>query len=562
MLLAAPQLVKTAEEERRYDREGRRKPRMSTIQSTMSRTSDAFRQNETGYLSLVEDLHTRRRSAVESGSPATRARHVATGKLLPRDRVRALLDLGSPFIEIGLLAGGGSSGAAPLGAGIIAGVGVVAGRICMIIANDSVVKGGTYHGMTSKKHVRAQQIAEQYRLPTITLVDSGGAFLPEMHEVFPVEGRYGTVFHQIVRQSAQGLAQIAVVHGACTAGGAYVPALCDQSVIVRNQGYMFLGGPEITFAATGETVDRETLGGAELHSRVSGVTDYLAESDNHALAITRQLVSALPMSSRYVRPPVKAVAPRYGNDELYGIVSSDPRVPTDKREILARLVDDSWFDEFKKNYGDTLLCGFARILGFEVGILANNGVLFTESSLKATHFIDLCCKRQIPLVFLADISGFMVGTEAERGGIAKAGAKMITAMSSAAVPKFNVIIGGSYGAGHLAMCSRHFEPDMSFGWPNGKAALMGPEQAAVTLAMVQRQKRQREGAPWSDTEEQAFKAPIREQFETFQSIYNFASNLWIDDVIDPVETRAALGLMLDLAARQPSRETRFGVFRM
>jgi len=299
-----------------------------------------------------------------------------------------------------------------------------------------------------------------------------------------------------------------------------------------------------------------------MHSKVSGVTDYLAENDNHALAMARDLVSMLPVTAAYVRAPIAPVPPRYDPEELYGIVSADPRIPTDSREVVARLVDDSWFDEFKQDYGETLLCGFARILGFEVGIIANNGVLFTESSLKATHFIDLCCKRQIPLIFLADIAGFMVGTAAERSGIAKAGAKMITAMSSADVPKFNLIIGGSYGAGHLAMCSRHFEPDLALGWPNGKAALMGPEQAAVTLAMVQRQKREREGGTWSDSEEEAFKEPIRSQFETFQSIYNFASNLWIDDVIDPVETRAVIGLALDLAARQTARETRFGVFRM
>lgn len=535
---------------------------MGLMQSAVSRSSDIFRQNDRSYRELLADLRRRRQIAFEGGHPTAKARHVSSGKLLPRDRVRALLDVGSPFLEVAVLAGGPSSGAAALGAGIITGIGVVSGRICMIVANDSTVKGGTYHGMTSRKHVRAQQIAMNYRIPTVTLVDSGGAFLPEMHEVFPVEGRYGTVFHQIVQQSAQGLAQIAVVHGACTAGGAYVPSLCDQSVIVRNQGYMFLGGPEITFAATGEIVDRETLGGAEMHSRISGVTDYLAESDNHALAIVRQLVSDLPPTPSYVRAPSRPSPPRFDPEELYGIVSTDPKIPTDKREVVARLVDDSRFDEFKADYGDTLLCGFARILGFEVGILANNGVLFTESSLKATHFIDLCCKRQIPLLFLADISGFMVGTAAERSGIAKAGAKMITAMSSANVPKFNVIIGGSYGAGHLAMCSRHFEPDMIFGWPNGKAALMGPEQAAITLSMVQRQKREREGNPWSDAEEEAFKGPIRTQFETFQSIYNFAGNIWIDDVIDPLETRSVLGFALDLAARQQPRETRFGVLRM
>jgi 3-methylcrotonyl-CoA carboxylase beta subunit len=535
---------------------------MAVLESFLSTSSPAFQENAAHYQGLVSDLRTRRFDAAHAGTPAARKRHLAAGKILPRDRVRALLDLGSPFLEVGMLAGGGSSGAAPFGAGIITGVGMISGRLCMIIANDSTVKGGTYHGMTSKKHVRAQQIADRYSLPTVTLVDSGGAFLPEMHEVFPVEGRYGTVFHQIVRQSAKGLAQIAVVHGACTAGGAYVPSLCDQSVIVRNQGYMFLGGPEITYAATGEVVDRETLGGAAMHSRVSGVTDYIAENDNHALATVRELVADLPRTDDYVRSPIAVKLPRYKPEEIYGIIPRDPRTPTDNREIIARLVDDSRLEEFKREYGDTLITGFAHIEGFEVGILANNGVLFTESSLKAAHFIDLCCKRNIPLLFLADISGFMVGMEAEKSGIAKAGAKMITAMSSASVPKFNLIIGGSYGAGHLAMCSRQFEPDMSLGWPNSRSALMGPEQAATTLGMVEAAKHKRDGQEWTAEDDADFKAPIRKQFEEFQNIYNFASNLWIDDVIDPVETRHTLGLLLDLAARRELTKTDFGVFRM
>lgn len=535
---------------------------MAVLESLISTSSPVFQANVTHYQKLVADLHTRRFDASHAGSSAARERHLAAGKILPRDRVRALLDLGSPFLEIGMLAGGGTSGAAPFGAGIITGIGMISGRLCMIIANDSTVKGGTYHGMTSKKHVRAQQIANRYSLPTITLVDSGGAFLPEMHEVFPVEGRYGTVFHQIVRQSAKGLAQIAVVHGACTAGGAYVPSLCDQSVIVRNQGYMFLGGPEITFAATGEVVDRETLGGAVMHSGTSGVTDYLAENDNHALATARELVADLPRTPNYIRPPITPRPPRYKSEEIYGIIPRDPRTPTDNREIVARLVDDSRLEEFKREYGDTLITGFAHIEGFEIGILANNGVLFTESSLKAAHFIDLCCKRNIPLLFLADISGFMVGVAAEKSGIAKAGAKMITAMSSANVPKFNLIIGGSYGAGHLAMCSRQFEPDMALGWPNSRSALMGPEQAATMLGMVEAAKRKRDDQEWSIDEEATFKAPIRKQFEDFQNVYNFASNLWIDDVIDPQETRHTLGLLLDLAARTELSKTEFGVFRM
>jgi 3-methylcrotonyl-CoA carboxylase beta subunit len=535
---------------------------MSAIESSISTSSQAFKTNQAAYLALIGKLHEQRQIACNGAEQKVRDRHLAAGKLLPRDRVRSLLDTGSPFLEIATLAGGGSSGAAPLGAGIITGIGRVRGRICMIIANDSTVKGGTYFGMTARKHVRAQRIAWRYRLPTVTLVDSGGAYFPEMHRVFPDEGQYGTVFHQIVRQSAEGIPQIAVVHGACVAGGAYVPSLCEQVVIVRNQGYMFLGGPEITFAATGENVDRETLGGAEMHCRISGVTDHMADTDRHALAITRELVADLPRPAGYVRPPVTSMEPRYDPREIYGVVSGNPKSPTDTRELLARLLDDSRFDEFKPAYGETLLCGFAHIHGFEVGVIANQGVLFTESALKATHFIDLCCKRQIPLVFLADITGFMVGKEAERSGIAKAGAKMITAMSSANVPKFNVIIGGSYGAGHLAMCSRQFEPDLIFGWPNGRSGLMGPEQAATTLAMVQRQKRAREGVSWSEEEELTFKAPIREQFEAFASIYNFAANLWIDEVVDPLETRTALGLGLDLAARRPLTPTQFGVLRM
>ena len=535
---------------------------MSVIQSNISMASPAFKENAATYRALIAGLHQQRRDVFNGADDKIKKRHLEAGKLLPRDRVRALLDPGSPFLEVATLAGGPTSGAAQLGAGIITGIGRIRGRICMIIANDSTVKGGTYFGMTARKHVRAQRIAWRYRLPTITLVDSGGAYFPEMHRVFPDEGQYGTVFHQIVRQSAEGIPQIAVVHGACVAGGAYVPSLCEQVIIVRNQGYMFLGGPEITFAATGETVDRETLGGAEMHSRISGVTDHMADNDRHALALARELIADLPRQAGYVRAPIAAQPPQYDQAEIYGIVSNNPKSPTDTREILARLLDGSRFDEFKPAYGDTLLCGFAHIHGFELGVVANQGVLFTESALKATHFIDLCCKRQIPLLFLADITGFMVGTDAERSGIAKAGAKMITAMSSANVPKFNIIIGGSYGAGHLAMCSRQFEPDMIFGWPNGRSGLMGPEQAATTLAMVQRQKRARDGETWSDAEESAFKAPIREQFEAFASIYNFAGNLWIDDVIDPLETRTVMGLALDLAARRPLEPTQFGVMRM
>jgi len=535
---------------------------MTIISSSISTASPSFRQNEQHFRKLIAKLHERRQAARRGGDEKAKERHLAKGKLLPRDRVDALLDPGSPFLEIGELAGDGLHGDLPPGAGIITGIGRVRGRICMIIANDSTVKGGTYFTLTAKKHVRAQKIAWEHGLPNLTLVDSGGAYLPEQAGIFPDVGQYGSVFNQIVRQSADGIPQIAVVHGACTAGGAYVPALCDQTIIVRGQGYMHLGGPEITFAATGEKVDRESLGGGEMHSRISGVTDHLADNDRHALGILRELAGDLPLQRGYARPPISPLAPRYDPQDIYGIISSDPKIPTNTREILARLVDDSRFDEFKPLFGDSLLCGFAHIMGFEVGIVANQGVLFSESSIKAVHFIDLCCKRQIPLLFMADVTGYMVGRQAEQGGIAKDGAKMITAMASANVPKYNIIIGNSYGAGYMGMCSRPFEPRFAFGWPNGRAALMGPEQAAMTLAMVQRQKREREKQQWSAEEEEAFKAPIRQQFDEFANIYNFAANLWVDNVLDPLETRAVMGLLLDLAARVPARETKLGVLRM
>lgn len=535
---------------------------MPVISSTVDTRSSSFKENEQYNLMLKSELHAKRRTARAGGDDAAKSRHTGAGKLLARERVDALLDPGSPFLELCTLAGGAADSTAPLGAGMITGIGKVSGRACMIIANDATVKGGTYFTQTCRKHVRAQQVAWQYGLPNITLVDSGGAFLPEQAGIFPDAGQFGTVFHQIVRQSADGIPQIASVHGACTAGGAYIPALSDQTVIVRQQGYMHLGGPEIVFAATGERIDRETLGGADMHSRVSGVTDHLAEDDRDALRILRELVRDLPGQPNFVRPPSPALPPRYDPNELYGIISKDSRIPTNTREILARLIDDSDFDEFKPLYGSTLLCGFARIHGFEVGILANQGVLFTECALKAVHFIDMCCKRNIPLLFMADITGYMVGRDAETGGISKAGAKMITAMSSANVPKYNIIIGNSFGAGYMGMCSRPFEPTLAFGWPNGRAALMGPEQAATTLAMVQRAKRSRDGEEWPAEEEASFRAKLAGQFEEFQGIYNFSSHIWLDEIIEPVETRAVMGLALDLSARTPPIETRFGVLRM
>ncbi|MEE8394451.1 MAG: carboxyl transferase domain-containing protein [bacterium] len=535
---------------------------MTVIPSQIKTGSADFRRNRQHYHQLIEGLHAKRQAARRGGTQKAKDRHEAAGKLLPRDRVDALLDPGSPFLELAELAGDGLNEGVPPGAGIVTGIGLVRGRACMIIANDATVKGGTYLTMTAKKHVRAQTIAWENRLPNITLVDSGGANLPEQAGIFPDQGQFGSIFYQIVRQSAENIPQIAVVHGACTAGGAYVPALCDQAVIIRGQGSMYLGGPELTFSATGEVVDRESLGGAEMHSRVSGVTDHLAEDDRHALGMVRELVGDLPPRPALTRPVQAPAPPRYDPQEIYGIVSSNPRVPTDTREILARLVDDSRFAEFKANYGETLLCGFAHINGYQVGILANQGVLFVESSLKAVHFIDLCCKRDIPLLFLADVTGFMVGREAERHGIAKAGAKMITAMASANVPRYKIMIGNSYGAGYMSMCARPFRPRMVFGWPNAKSALMGPDQAATTLAMVQRQKREREGLTWSEQEEEDFRQPVYKQFLEFSNMNNYAAQLWIDNIIDPVETRPVMGLLLDLAARIPGEETRFGVLRM
>jgi 3-methylcrotonyl-CoA carboxylase beta subunit len=534
---------------------------MPILTSSLSVQSPEFGENEKTYLARVEKLHALRKLARAGGPAKARDRHVARGKMLPRHRIEALLDPGAPFLEIGEFAGLGKYDGVPPGAGLITGIGLVSGRPCMIIANDATVKGGTYFGLTCKKHVRAQTIAWENRLPCLTLVDSGGAFLPDQANIFPDEGQFGSIFYNQIRMSADGIPQIAVVMGPCTAGGAYIPSLCDEAVIVRGQGFMYLGGPELTEAATGEVVDNEALGGAEMHCAVSGVTDHLAEDDSHALAITREIVRSLGEVPALRRAPAPALPPRYDPREIYGIVSRDPRIPTDTREVLARLVDDSRFQEFKALYGDTLLCGFAHVVGYEIGILANKGVLFAESANKAAHFIDLCCQRQIPLLFLADVSGFMVGRAAEQGGICKAGAKMITAMASADVPRFTLIIGGSYGAGYLAMCGRPFKPAAMFAWPNGRSAIMGPEQAATVLAKVRRQGLAAEGKDWPTEEEERFKQPIRQEYETFSDAYNFAANLWVDAILDPAETRETLALCLDIVGRRPVTPTRFGVFR-
>jgi 3-methylcrotonyl-CoA carboxylase beta subunit len=518
-------------------------------------------ENEAAYRALLASLYAARQEAWLGGPPASREKHLQRGRLLVRERIALLLDPGSPFLEIGELAGEGLyEGVAP-GAGIVTGVGLVEGRACMVIANDPTVKGGTYFGMTCRKHVRAQRFAWQHRLPCVTLVDSGGAFLPDQANIFPDEGLFGSIFHNQVGMSADGIAQIAVVLGACTAGGAYIPALCDEVVIVRGKGYLFLGGPQLVQAATGEVVDAEHLGGADMHSRVSGVTDHIAEDDGQAIAIARRLVAELPPMPPPLRERAQPRPPGRPVTDIYGLVQRDPRKPTPMREVLTCLLDAGALSEFKAQFGETLITGFARIGGWQVGVLANDGVLFSESALKATHFIDLCCKRDVPLLFLADVSGFMVGQEAEEGGIAKAGAKFITAMSSARVPKFTVITGGAYGAGYLAMCGRAFQPNAMFMWPNGRAAIMGPEQAATTLALVKRQNLKR-GESWSGEEEEAFKEPIRRQYETFAAARNFARHLWVDGILDPAETRETLTLLLDLAARVPAPATRFGVLRM
>ncbi|WP_425414277.1 acyl-CoA carboxylase subunit beta [Ottowia thiooxydans] len=517
--------------------------------------------NEAAYRELLASLHVARHAAWLGGPQATRDKHIQRGRLLVRERIAILLDPGSPFLEIGELAGEGLyEGVAP-GAGIVTGVGLVQGRACMVIANDPTVKGGTYFGMTCKKHVRAQRFARQHRLPCITLVDSGGAFLPDQANIFPDEGLFGSIFHHQVGMSSEGIAQIAVVLGACTAGGAYIPALCDEIVIVRAKGFMFLAGTQLVQAATGERVDPEQLGGADMHSSVSGVTDHIADDDGQAIAIARRLVGELPAMPPCLRDRVPVVAPSRPPTDIYGIVNRDTRKPTPMRELLKCLLDAGDLGEFKAEFGDTLITGFARIGGWQVGVLASNGVLFTESAAKATHFIDLCCKRNVPLLFLSDVAGFMVGREAEQGGISKAGAKFITAMSSARVPKFTIITGGAYGAGYLAMCGRAFQPNAMFMWPNARAAIMGPDQAATTLALVKRQNL-KAGETWTADEEDAFKAPIRQHYETFAAARNFARQLWVDGILDPAETRETLTLLLDIASRVPTPETHFGVFRM
>jgi 3-methylcrotonyl-CoA carboxylase beta subunit len=535
---------------------------MPVLSTNLDARSELFRANAAAMKELVDDLRAKAGQAMQGGSESARQKHLARGKLLPRDRVNTLIDPGSPFLEVGQLAALGMYGENIASAGIITGIGRVSGRECVIVANDATVKGGTYYPITLKKHLRAQEIALQNRLPCIYLVDSGGANLPHQDEIFPDRDHFGRIFYNEAQMSAAGIPQIAVVMGMCTAGGAYIPAMADESIIVRNQGTIYLGGPQLVKAATGEVSTAEEIGGADVHCRISGVTDYCAQNDHHALAIARRIVAGLPSRKqcpREIRPPRE---PRFDPAELHGVVPADIRKPYDVREVIARLVDASEFDEFKQLYGPTLVTGFANIWGYPAGILANNGILFSESALKATHFIELCAQRSIPLVFLQNITGFMVGRKYEAGGISKDGAKMVTAVATAGVPKFTVIIGNSFGAGNYGMCGRAYSPRFLWMWPNARISVMGGEQAASVLATVRRDNLEAEGNSWSTEDEEKFKTPIRAQYETQGHPYYSSARLWDDGVIDPADTRLVLGLALSAALNAPMEPSRFGVFRM
>jgi len=535
---------------------------MPTLETQLNSRSADFQANAEAMRALVADLQAQIAQAAQGGGEAARAKHTARGKLLPRDRVQMLLDPGTPFLELAPLAAHGLyNGDAPC-AGVIAGIGRVSGVDCMIVCNDATVKGGTYYPLTVKKHLRAQEVAQQNHLPCIYLVDSGGANLPNQDEVFPDRDHFGRIFFNQANMSAQGIAQIAVVMGSCTAGGAYVPAMSDETIIVKNQGTIFLGGPPLVKAATGEVVTAEDLGGGDVHTRLSGVADHLAQNDLHAIALARQAVKNLNARKQPPIALIDPVEPLYPAEELYGVIPTDTRKPFDVREIIARIVDGSEFDEFKARYGTTLVCGFARIEGMPVGIIANNGILFSESALKGAHFIELCCQRKTPLVFLQNITGFMVGRKYENEGIARNGAKMVTAVATAAVPKFTVIIGGSFGAGNYGMCGRAYSPRFLWMWPNARISVMGGEQAASVLATVKRDGIEAKGGQWTAEEEEAFKAPIKRQYEEQGHPYFATARLWDDGIIDPADTRRVLALGLSAALNAPIPETRFGVFRM
>jgi 3-methylcrotonyl-CoA carboxylase beta subunit len=532
------------------------------IGSDIDHSSSGFRANVEQTRALVAQLQAKREQAAQGGPPRARERHQSRGKLLPRARVMTLIDSGSPFLELSPLAANGMYEDDIHGAGLITGIGRVEGRECVIVCNDSTIKGGTYYPMTVKKHIRAQEIARDNRLPCIYLVDSGGANLPHQTDVFPDREHFGRIFYNQANLSAQHIPQIAVVMGSCTAGGAYVPAMSDETVIVKNQGTIFLGGPPLVKAATGEVVSAEDLGGGDLHTRKSGVADHLAQDDHHALSIARRIVANLNTKKTPDIPVVTPRDPTRDPAELDGIVPADLKKQYDIRDVIARIVDGSEFDEFKALYGTSLVTGFAHLYGMPVGILGNNGILFSESALKAAHFIELCCQRRIPLLFLQNIVGFMVGRDYEAGGIAKDGAKMVTAVACAQVPKITVIVGGSYGAGNYGMCGRAYSPRFLFTWPNARISVMGGEQAASVLATVRRDNIEAGGKSWSAEDEAAFKAPIREQYETEGNPYYATARLWDDGIIAPSETRRVLGLAFSAALNAPVPETRFGVFRM
>jgi 3-methylcrotonyl-CoA carboxylase beta subunit len=527
------------------------------LSTSVDATTEVFKRNDATHRELVADLRERMLRAAEGGPESARQRHLARGKLLPRERVYHLLDQGSPFLELSPLAALGMYGDESPAAGIITGIGLVSGRRCVIVANDATVKGGTYYPITVKKHLRAQEVARDNRLPCIYLVDSGGAFLPAQDEVFPDREHFGRIFYNQANLSAAGIPQIAAVMGSSTAGGAYVPAMSDEAVIVANQGTIFLGGPPLVKAATGEVVDAEDLGGGDLHTRRSGVTDHLAADDGQALAMVRAIVATVGPAPEAPWPLIPTVEPVVDPGQLYGVVSTDTRTLYDVREVIARVVDGSRFLEFKPEYGPTLVTGFAHVHGHPVGVLANKGVLFSESALKGTHFIELCDQRSIPLVFLQNISGFMVGRDYEAGGIAKHGAKMVTAVACARVPKLTVIIGGSFGAGNYSMSGRAYSPRFLWMWPNARISVMGGEQAASVLATVA----DRDGT-WDEAETEAFKAPVRDQYERQGHPYYATARLWDDGVIDPLDTRRVLGLALAIAGDAPLAPVRYGVFRM
>ena len=535
---------------------------MTVLRSELNPRDEDFATNTAAMRALVDDLREQMAKVELGGGESSRKRHLSRNKLLPRDRVRALIDPGSPFLEFSQLAAHGLYGGEVPAAGIVTGVGRISRRECVIIANDATVKGGTYFPLTVKKHLRAQEIARANNLPCIYLVDSGGAFLPQQDEIFPDRDHFGRIFFNQANMSAEGIPQIAVVMGSCTAGGAYVPAMSDESIIVRNQGTIFLGGPPLVQAATGEIVSAEDLGGADVHARTSGVVDHYAQNDPHALAIARRIVAGL---NRRKQPQIEirpTQPPKYAAEELYGVVPADIRAPYDVREVIARITDNSEFDEFKRLYGTTLVCGFAHIHGYPVGIVSNNGILFSESSLKGAHFIELCSQRSIPLLFLQNITGFMVGRKYESGGIAKDGAKLVTAVSTTAVPKITVIIGGSYGAGNYGMCGRAYDPRFLFMWPNARISVMGGEQAASVLAQIRRDNFTAQGKDWPREDEEKFKSPIRSQYDTQGHPYYATARLWDDGIIDPADTRRVVGLALSAALNAPIKPTRFGVFRM